>query len=94
MAREEMRERILAATFRELSQEDIRFASAMLKDEGESRIADLVMRLDRSSAQVSQYRKRLIDAGVIGQRGRGIVAFEHPYFREYLVEKREDGELD
>lgn len=93
LARKELRERVLEATFRELSPEDVRFASAMLEDERESRIADLVARLDRSSAQVAQYRKRLIEAGVIGQRGRGVIAFELPYFREYLVEKRENGEL-
>ncbi|WP_080801496.1 AAA family ATPase [Arabiibacter massiliensis] len=93
VAREELRARILEATFRELSPEDVRFASAMLQDERESRIADLVARLNRSSAQVAQYRKRLIEAGVIGQQGRGVVAFELPYFREYLMEKRENGEL-
>lgn len=93
IARQELRARILEATFRELSPEDVRFASAMLQDERESRIADLVARLNRSSAQVAQYRKRLIEAGVIGQRGRGVVAFELPYFREYLMEKRENGEL-
>lgn len=93
MAREELRARILEATYRDLSPEDVRFASAMLQDERESRIADLAARLDRSSAQVAQYRKRLIEAGVIGQRRRGVVAFELPYFREYLIEKHENGEL-
>lgn len=94
LARSELRERILEATYRELSPQDVRFACAMLEDERESRIADLVARLDRSSAQVAQYRKRLIDAGIIGQRGRGVVAIELPYFRDFLSEKRANGELD
>lgn len=84
LARREAEDRILEATYRELSPEDVRFLGAMLEDEGESRIADLVERLDRSSAQVAQYRRRLIDAGVIGSRRRGVVSFELPFFREFL----------
>ncbi|WP_206383538.1 hypothetical protein [Collinsella sp. An268] len=37
-----------------------------------------------SSAQIAQYRRRLIDAGIIGEKRRGVVAFELPYFRAYL----------
>lgn len=86
-ARAEMNDRILEATFRELSDEDIRFLTAMLEDEEETRASDLVERLQRSSAQIAQYRKRLIDAGVIGERRRGYVAFELPYVREYLLDR-------
>ena len=88
LASEEMRDRILEATYRELSPEDRRFAFAMLEDEGDSAIADLELRLQRSSSQVSQYRRRLIDAGVIGERSRGVVGFDLPLFREYLLEQR------
>lgn len=87
LAKDELEDRVLEATLRELSAEDVRFAAAMLEDEGESEIADLVERLGRSSAQVGQYRRRLIDAGVIGERGRGRVGFELPYFKEYLASK-------
>ena len=69
------------------------FAAAMLEDEGDSRIADLVERLGRSSSVVAQYRKRLIDAGIIGKRARGLVGFDLPYFRDYLQEKLDNGEL-
>ena len=85
LARNELEDRVLEATLRELSPEDVRFATAMLEDDDESEISNLVKRLERSSAQVGQYRRRLIDAGVIGERGRGRVAFELPYFREYLA---------
>lgn len=87
LARKETEERILEATYRELSDEDLRFLKAMLEDEGETRISDLVTRLDRSSAQVAQYRRRLIEAGVIGSPKRGIVVFELPFFREFLEER-------
>lgn len=42
---------------------------------------------------VAQYRKRLIDAGIIGKRARGLVGFDLPYFRDYLQEKLDNGEL-
>ena len=42
IAQQEMTYRILDATFAELSPGDLRFAAAMLEDEGDSRIADLV----------------------------------------------------
>lgn len=87
IAHAEMEDSILDATFRELSAEDIRFLKAMLQDEHESAIADLRARLNRSSAQVARYRRRLIDVGVIGERRRGVVAFELPCFREYLEER-------
>lgn len=70
IAQQEMTYRILDATFAELSPGDLRFAAAMLEDEGDSRIADLVERLGRSSSRRAQYRKRLIDAGIIGKRAR------------------------
>lgn len=85
IARGEMDDRILAATYRELTAEGKRFLIAMLDDEEESTTADLVERLKRSPQQVSRYRRRMIDAGIIGERGRGLVAFELPFFRDYLA---------
>lgn len=73
IAQQEMTYRVLDATFAELSPGDLRFAAAMLEDEGDSRIADLVERLGRSSSVVAQYRKPLIDTGIIGKRARGLV---------------------
>lgn len=86
LARKEMSARILDATYRDLSPADLEFVEAMLADEGDSKIADIVARLGWSSSQVAQYRKRLIDAGVIGERRRGVVGFDMPFFREYARE--------
>ena len=86
VAKIEMKSRILDATYREFSESDKKFVKAMLQDEGETQIADLVSRLKWSDSQVAQYRRRLIDAGVIGYRGRGRVGFDLPYFREFLLE--------
>lgn len=62
---------------------------AMLQDGGGSDISDLVERLEKSSSLVAQYRRRLIDAGVIGERRRGVVGFDLPYFKELIAEKLE-----
>lgn len=62
----------------------------MLDDDGDSAIADITQRPNRSSSQVAQYRRRLIDAGIIGRRTRGVVGFDLPFFREYLQERLED----
>ena len=87
LAKAELEDRILDATYRELSPEDIRFLAAMSEDEKDSKVSDLVKRLDRSPAQVSQYRRRLIDAGIIGERTRGVIGFDLPYFKEFLTER-------
>lgn len=87
LAKREMRERILPATCRELSSGDVKFLKAMLPDEDVSSTADIASRLGRSSSYVSQYRRRLMEQGVIGERGRGYVGFEVPMMREYLQEE-------
>lgn len=87
LARHEMDDRILEATYQDLSPTDKRFLVAMLVDTGDTRTADLAKRLGQSTSQVAQYRRRLIEAGVIGSRGRGMVGFDMPYFREFLLEK-------
>lgn len=86
-AREEMRDRILDATYRELSHGDRRFLGAMLPDAGDSGIADIEEHTRWSSSLTAQYRRRLIDAGVIGGRSRGVVGFDLPFFREYLLDE-------
>ena len=87
LAREEMENRILASTMEELSPADVSFLSAMLEDPEISAVADLATRLGWKDAQVGQYRRRLIEAGIIGARGRGRVGFDLPYFREFLADQ-------
>lgn len=58
----------------------------MLADGGESKIADVAERMGVKSNYASQYRARLIEQGIIGERGRGRVGFDLPYFKEYLEE--------
>lgn len=88
LARLEMRNRILETTYRELSDGDLKFLDAMLDDPAESRISEVAKRMGVSSGYASQYKRRLLDQGVIGERGRGIIAFDIPAFRDFLLEKR------
>lgn len=87
LARLEMRDRILETTYRELSEGDLRFLAAMLEDPSESRVSNVAKRMGVPSNYASQYKRRLLEQGVIGERGRGVVAFDIPAFREFLKEK-------
>ncbi len=80
----EMRERVLSITWDELSEGDIAFISAMMEDAGNSKMADIAVRLGVSAGYAAQYRRRLLEAGVIGQRSRGVVGFELPGWREFV----------
>lgn len=89
----DMRARILDATYRELSDGDLSFLEAMLSDKGASRTADIADRMGVSSNYASQYRSRLLEQGIIGERGRGLVGFDIPFFKGYLREKAEEEDL-
>ncbi len=87
LARMELRDRILETTYRELSDKDIEFLLAMLPDSGPSRVSEIAKRIGVASNYASQYKRRLLEDGVIGERGRGLVGFDIPAFREFLSEK-------
>ena len=87
LAQEELSSRMFDATYKELSNGDLAFLKAMLMDAGDSSIADIQKRLRKSSSQVSQYRRRLIEAGIIGERRRGVIGFDLPFFKDYLAQK-------
>jgi hypothetical protein len=59
---------------------------AMAHDEGPSRMGDIATRLGVNANYASQYRLRLLAAGVIRSAGHGLVDFELPYLRDYLQE--------
>lgn len=90
MARGDMRMRVLKPTLDELSDRDLEFIEAMLQDERISLPAEIGRRLGKSPAHVSSYKRRLLDQGVIQERGRGKIEFAIPMLREYLPEYLED----
>ena len=79
-----MRERVLSITWDELSEGDIAFPGVMMEDAGNSKMADIAARLGVSAGYAAQYRRRLLEAGVIGQRSRGVVGFELPGWRGFM----------
>lgn len=87
LARRNFTERVLDATYYDLSPNDVRFLQAMLDDERESRTTDIASRLGETTNYASTYKRRLIKRGIIGERGTYFVAFELPGFRDYLMEK-------
>ena len=78
LATNELRDGVLAATYRELSNGDLRFLEAMLPDEGPSTLADIAKRMGVQSNYASKYKKRLIEAGVVGDVGQSRYTVELP----------------
>jgi len=83
-AKRDMIENIYEPALKPLSDKDMQFITAMAKDDGTSRIADIKNRLHTNDSVIQAYRKRLIDAGIISSERRGEIAFTLPYFNEYL----------
>ena len=88
-ARAAFRTRVLDATLNDLTDREIEFLKAMTSDESFSKTVDLAKRLSMSSGNVSTYKKRLLEQGVIEEPRRGIVRFALPHLREYLPEYAE-----
>jgi len=87
VARQELVDGVLQSTYYELGKSGREFVAAMLQDSAESSIANIIERTGKSSNSVQKTRRKLMDLGVIGERGRGYVDFELPYFRDYLQER-------
>ena len=90
LARRDFEQRVLDATYYDLSRGDVRMLEAMLADSRESRLSDISERLGEGSNYVSAYKRRLVEQGVISELGRGVVAFELPGFRDYLATRVEE----
>ena len=75
---------VLAPTWKDLSDMDRRFLEAMSRDEGESALSDIAVRLERDPRYASVYRSRLIKAGMIIATGRGKIDFAHHAARGWI----------
>ena len=87
LAKREMVESILEYTYRELSDGDKRFLAAMLPDSQGSSLAAISRRMGVKSNYASQYKRRLLAQGVIGEYSKGYVRFDMPVFRDYLEQR-------
>lgn len=89
LAKEEMKSRVLLASYQDLSPMDRRFLYAMTEDPVDSSVPDVARRMGKSNSYATQYKNRLLEQGVIGLCGNGRVRFELPVMREFLAETDE-----
>jgi len=87
LAQYDLERMIFDITYRELSEKDIAFLTAMLDDNEYSNISEIAIRMGVSPKYAGIYRKRLIEQGIISSAGYGKVAFDLPMFREYIQNK-------
>jgi hypothetical protein len=83
-AQAEMAKAIHQPILSTLSGRDVEYLEAMAVDDGASATAQIAARLEKTPAQLTRYRQRLIDAGVIAAPKRGEVVFVVPLLRDYL----------
>ena len=90
LARSDFERQVLQATYQDFSAGGVRFLEAMLPDAGASRLSVVAERMGVRSNYVSSYKTRLLEQGVIGERGRGRIGFELPYLRECVTKMRDE----
>ncbi len=86
VARRKLGNLVHAPALDDLSDVDRTFLLHMSKDDGPSRIADISSRMGKSDSYAGNYRRRLLDAEMIVETGRGEIDFALPYLRDYLRE--------
>lgn len=86
LARKDMEHGVLSTTYRELSDGDVRFLRALSHCGGTARVADVAECMGVSRNYAAQYRRRLLEQGVIDEPRRGSVAFSMPLLDEYLAQ--------
>jgi len=77
---------VLSIAVADLSRMEREFMFAMSLDSGASAISDIQKRLAKDANYVSQYRKNLVNRGLIERLNRGEYRFTLPYMKHYLEE--------
>lgn len=85
LARREMERSVFAPTIRELRPREAQYLQAMAEDEGPSTTSDIARRVGISMTNASNIRRRLIEHGIISEVRMGLVEFEMPMLKEYLI---------
>ncbi|MBR0091383.1 MAG: AAA family ATPase [Lachnospiraceae bacterium] len=86
VATETYKNDICKTSLQPLSDADIRFLQAMDLEQPESKISDIAARMGVTGDYAQQYRRRLLDAGIIETVRRGTVRFAITHLAEYLKE--------
>ena len=86
-ARNDMERMVIEPTLRDLSRREYEYLQAMAQDISISNVSDIAERMGLDANNASKVRRRLVERGIIGARGRGRVAFDVPMIREYFMEQ-------
>lgn len=83
-ARRDMERMVLEPTVRDLTPREVEYLRAMAVDSSVSTVGDIAKRMGIDANNATKVRKRLVERGIIGPRGRGRVGFEVPMLKEYI----------
>lgn len=85
-AANDMKRMIFETTLHDLSKKDREFLFALAQIGKESETAEVADVMGKTVNYASQYRKRLLEQGVIGERMFGKIDFDIPLLREYILQ--------
>ena len=83
---------VCGTTLAPLSDNDIRYLVIMAQSDGSCRSADVAQGMGVTADYAQQYRRRLIEAGIVRSPRHGVVEFAVPLLAEYLKAQREEEE--
>lgn len=90
IAREEMEQRVFAATLSELSEADIAFLLALARSGRAVHPREIQRAICKPPAHISTYKRRLLENGVIEEDPLGRLFFALPGFGNYLIRMVEE----
>ena len=89
-AKSELFQNVHRLIYAGLSNRDREFVQAMAEDERASSVSVIGERMQKKKNFISLYRERLISSGIVKSGGRGLLCFNYPYMREFLLYKKQE----
>jgi len=77
---------ILRTTILELTLRDLDFLKAMAQSPDDLRVGEVAKVMQASPSLATKHKKRLLELGLIEERPFGLLAFQMPLLREYILE--------
>ncbi len=88
-ANSQLGRQVFEPSWRTLSDVDREFLAAMVVDEAETAVADLITRMGRTGQFINRYRDRLLRSGWIRPLNRGVIELTHAAAREWIRQQAE-----
>ena len=85
-AKRDMEHMVLEPTVRDLTMRELEYLRAMAQDDSMSTVRDIAARMGIDANNASKIRRRLVERGLIGSRGRGRVGFDMPMLKGYVTD--------